>query len=294
MKKHVGYRVLSTLMVLMFMAAAVAQAQPAGDHQPPKILVIFREWVKPGKADSVHEKSEAAYVHAMAQAKEPTHYIALKSLSGKTRALFISPFDSFEAWEKDMQWMSKNKALSAELDRVMQGDGQLLDAGEQGVFRYSAELSFNPKTPNGKTRYFEIESFQIREGHYAEWEEAVKMVKDAYAKSVPDANWMTYYQVLGPEGHYIMFMPLESLKEIDTMFAWDKKFAETLGPEGMKKLEALAAAAIEHTEMQLHAISPVMSYPGENWVKDDPAFWKPKTMAPMAKKPEAKKTEPKM
>ncbi len=90
--------------------------------------------------------------------------------------------------------------------------------GEQGVFRYSAELSFNPKTPNGKTRYFEIESFQIREGHYAEWEEAVKMVKDAYAKSVPDANWMTYYQVLGPEGHYIMFMPLESLKEIDTMF----------------------------------------------------------------------------
>ncbi len=71
MKKHVGYRVLSTLMVLMFMAAAVAQAQPAGDHQPPKILVIFREWVKPGKADSVHEKSEAAYVHAMAQAKEP-------------------------------------------------------------------------------------------------------------------------------------------------------------------------------------------------------------------------------
>lgn len=294
MKKHVGYRVLSTLMAMMFMAAVVAQAQPTDHDQPPKLLVIFREWVKPGKTDSLHEKSEAAYVRAMAQAKEPNHYLALKSMSGKQRALFITTYDSFEAWEKDIQWMGKNKTLTAELDRVMQGDGQLLEYGEQGIFRYSPDLSYNVKTPTGKTRYFEIESFDIKEGHYAEWEQAVKMVKEAYAKSVPEANWITFYQVLGPEGHYLMFMPLDSLKEIDIMFGWNKKFMDTLGPDGMKKLEALSGASIAHSEMQLLAISPAMSYMGEDWMKQDPGFWKTKAMAPAAKKPAAQKPEAKM
>jgi hypothetical protein len=110
---------------------------------------------------------------------------------------------------------------------------------------------------------------------------------------VPEANWITFYQVLGPEGHYLMFMPLDSLKEIDIMFGWNKKFMDTLGPDGMKKLEALSGASIAHSEMQLLAISPAMSYMGEDWMKQDPGFWKTKAMAPAAKKPEARKPEPK-
>jgi len=68
---------------------------------PPKVLTVFREFVKPGKAGALHEKSESAFVQAMTRAKWPTRYLAVNSLSGKPRTLFLTRYDSFEAWEKD-------------------------------------------------------------------------------------------------------------------------------------------------------------------------------------------------
>jgi hypothetical protein len=71
------------------------------DMGPPKVLVIEREFVKPGKAGSLHEKSESQFVQAFTAAKWPTHYLAMASLSGRPRALFMLGYPSFEAWEKD-------------------------------------------------------------------------------------------------------------------------------------------------------------------------------------------------
>jgi hypothetical protein len=65
---------------------AAAQDKPS----IPKILQITREFVKPGKAGTAHEKAESAFVQAMSRAKWPTHYIGLTSLSGKSRALFLT------------------------------------------------------------------------------------------------------------------------------------------------------------------------------------------------------------
>src|SRR3979409_546583 len=69
---------------------------------PPKILVIGREYTKPGRAGAAHEKTESAFVQAMKRAKWPTHYLAVESLSGKSRALFLTGYDSFAEWEKDI------------------------------------------------------------------------------------------------------------------------------------------------------------------------------------------------
>jgi hypothetical protein len=48
------------------------------------------EFIKPGKGGAPHEKAESAFVQAMTRAKWPTHYLAVNSLSGKARALFLS------------------------------------------------------------------------------------------------------------------------------------------------------------------------------------------------------------
>ena len=79
---------------------AAAQDKPAA-MMPPKVLTISREYTKPGKSGTPHEKTESAFVQAMARAKWPTHYLAVESLSGKSRALFLTGYDSFDAWEKD-------------------------------------------------------------------------------------------------------------------------------------------------------------------------------------------------
>src|SRR5437763_2007883 len=83
---------------------------------PPTVLVVDREFTKPGKGGSGHDKSESALVQAFAQAKWPTNYFAANSMTGKNRVLFCIGYDSFEAWEKDNASLAKNATLSSEID----------------------------------------------------------------------------------------------------------------------------------------------------------------------------------
>ena len=80
---------------------AAAQETSQGNVSIPKVLQIMREYTKPGKSGMAHEKTESAFVQAMTRAKWPTHYLGMTSLSGKNRALFLTSYASFEAWEKD-------------------------------------------------------------------------------------------------------------------------------------------------------------------------------------------------
>ena len=103
-------------------------------HHPPKVLLIEREFLKPGKAGSLHDKSESKFVADMAAAKWPTHYIALNSLSGKSRALYLIGYDSFAAMENDNNAIMENASLSAAIDKDSQADGDLLDCDRPVYF----------------------------------------------------------------------------------------------------------------------------------------------------------------
>ena len=92
-------------------AIAVAQDKPAADGGLPNVLQITREFTKPGKGGAMHDRTESAFVQAMTRAKEPSHYLALNSLSGKSRALFLTWYASFDAWGKDIDAVNKNAAL---------------------------------------------------------------------------------------------------------------------------------------------------------------------------------------
>ena len=61
-------------------------------------------------------------------------------MSGKSRALYISRYPSFEAWEKDNKTVGKNAALAAEIDRAGMADGELLDGFDQAVLRLRTKI----------------------------------------------------------------------------------------------------------------------------------------------------------
>jgi hypothetical protein len=260
----------------------VAQDMPAG---PPKVLVIQREWTKPGKAGAIHEKSESAFVNAMVAAKWPTHYFAASSMSGKPRVLFFVGYPSFEAWEKDNHAMEKNATLSAAFDHAEQADGELLTEYQQDVLQYDPDLSLHPGDIV-HDRYFEISRWVVKPGHRAEFLELVKMYVDGYGKVSQHANWATFESVYGQDngGVYIAVSKMASLAENDQFSGDDKKFAEALGGDRMKKVRELTAASVESTMTNLYEFKPSMSYPDDSWIKED-SFWKPK--APAAKKPAA-------
>lgn len=287
MKRFAGSMpALFALLAVGMSGMAVGQAKAMGE-MPPKVLTIMREYTKPGKAGSQHEKSESLFVQAVTRAKWPTHYLAVESVSGKSRALFLTGYDSFAAWEKDVLAEQKNTTLAAALDHAGAVDGDLLSETDQAVLTFHEEYSLRPQVDIPHTRYFEISLFQVKSGHDKDWAEIVKLVTAAYEK-IPDAHWAAYQVVYGlPETTYIIFNPMKSASEIDRNFAAGKEFEAAMGEEGMKKLSELTAAAIETSQTNLFTFNPRMSYPSDAWIKADPEFWKPKAApaAPPAKKP---------
>jgi len=287
MKRLTGSIALLVLLAVGSSGIAAGQDDSAG-MMPPKVLVITREYTKPGKSGTPHEKTESAFVQAMTAAKWPTHYLAVESLSGKSRALFLTGYDSFAAWEKDAHASAKNTSLSAALDRAWAADGDLLSETDSTALAFHEEYSLRPAVDIPHMRYFEISLYQLRPGHEKEWGEIVKMVTAAY-KKIPDVHWATYAVVYGLQDNtYVIFNPMKSAEEIDKGFAEGKEFEAAMGEEGMKKLSELSAAAIETSQTNLFSFNPRMSYPSDDWVKADPEFWKPKAAHVAAKKPAEK------
>jgi hypothetical protein len=283
MKRLTGF-LLGSSLLLGGLGAVVAQEKSETPGPPPKMLVIIREFLKPGKGGSTHDRAESAFVQAFARAKWPTHYLAADSLSGKPRSLFFVPFASFEAWEKDTQATQKNATLAAALERAAAADGELLSESDSGAFVYREDYSLRAGVDVAKMRYFEISLFHVRPGHEKDWDDLVKMYMKAF-EQIPDVHWATYQAVYGqPSGTYVVFTPMKSAAEIDRAFAQGKQFEAAMGAEGMKKLGELSAAAIESSQSNLFAFNPRMSYVSEDWIKADPDFWKPAAPAG-AKKP---------
>jgi len=269
---------------LLFGGRSVA-AQEA-TMPPPKVLVISREFVKPGKTGMVHDKSESSFVEAMAKAKWPIHYFAVSSLSGRSRVLFLTGYSSFDAWEKDDHAMRKNAALMASLDRATVADGDLLSDYDQAVCTFSEEQSLRPNIDIAHMRYFEISQFVVKPGHRREWNELVKMAIAGY-QNVPAMHWATYEvqyaQADGPV--YIVFSGLKAASEIDAEPGQDKDFLAAMGEDGMKKFSELESSALASVQTNLFSFTPSMSYVSDDWVKADPDFWKRKPSPAATKKP---------
>jgi hypothetical protein len=284
MKKVTG---LFAALCLLFLGTSIASAQETAEPAltPPKVLVIQREFVKPGKTGAAHERTESAFVRSMTAAKWPTHYFAAQSLSGPSRVLFFSGYDSFEAWEKDNRATEKNATLSADLDRAAMADGELLSSYDSAVYTYREDMSLRASTVKvSQARYFEITVFIVKPGHMHEWEELVKMYTSGFEKSVPHAHWATFESMYGADngGRFLVFNPMKSLSEVDAGMGDGKQFMSGMSDSEKKKLSELTAACVESSQTNLFSFNPKMSYPSEEWIKSDP-FWKPTATAPAAK-----------
>jgi hypothetical protein len=276
---------------LAFAGGSIAIAQDAASNSSvPTVLQITREYTKPYKGGAAHDKTESAFVAAYAKAKFPVYYVALNSQSGRSRALYISHFNSFADLEKANKAVDMNATLAADAERAGLADGELLDEVDQYVFTYSADLSYHPHFGDqDKHRVYQMSVFNVRPGHRKEWEDVVKMVKDANEKAGTSAHWGMYEIAFGEnDGTYVAITGDASMSAIDTGFAEGKKFVEVVGgEEGMHKLDAMFGDCVSSSHSELFTVNPKQSYVPEEWIKADPSFWKPKAAATMAAKPPA-------
>jgi hypothetical protein len=270
----------ATLLSLAAVFSPALNAQNAMADGPPKVLVIDREYLKPGKGGMLHERSESAFVHALADAKPASPYFALDSLSGASRSLFLYGYDSFDEWEKQAATVHSNKALSAKLDQASQADGDLLASYDSAVMMLRPDLSLNKGSIDG-ARFFEITTFVVKPGHTHDFAELAKMYSDTYHKIDPEAHWDTFELTYGNPtpgtaggAIFLVFNTMKSLAETDKSMQSSDKFASELGVDGMRKVSELTAASIAATGSNLFVINPRESNPPSEWVKKEPGFWK--------------------
>jgi hypothetical protein len=264
--------------------SSIAVAQDAL-AKPSAVIQINREFLKPGKSGLQHDKTEAAFVSLLKKSKLQGRYIALNSMSGKSRALYISRYPTFAAWEADNKLVDKDSALSEGLDRAAEADGELLDSLDSLVATYDEELSFHPHPDISHARYYEISVFTIKPGHGKDFRELTKMVKAAHEKGGTSAHWATYQVAYGREdGTYIILSADKSMSEIDQGFAENKKFVEGVGgQDALEKLDKLYGETVVSARSELFAINPKQSFADDDWIKSDPDFWAPKATAAVSK-----------
>jgi len=270
----------ATLLPLAASLSPVLNAQNAMDDGPPNVLVIHREYLKPGKGGMLHERSESAFVHAFADAKTTYPYFALDSLSGPSRSLFLFGYNSFADWEKETAAIRSNKALGAKLDQASLNDGDLLASYDAAAMMLRPDLSLNKGSIDG-ARYFEITTFVVKPGHLHDFTELAKTYIETYRKIAPQTHWDTFEVMYGnplPAATggdvFLVVNVMKSLADTDKSIQDSDKFASELGASGMQKVGELSAASIEATSTNLFAINPRESNPPSEWIKKEPAFWK--------------------
>ena len=253
---------------------ATAQDQAAQRMTPPNVLEVIVEYVKPGQNGSPHQKTEGAFAQALRDAKWQSHYLGTTGLTGRLRAVFLVPYDSFADWEKDNDAQQKNTTLASALDSANIADGALLEGIQTSVFHLRNDMSLRPGAEPG-THYFEVTIFRVRSGHEKDWDTVVKMYKDAYEKNVPDSHWDMFEELYGTDSgnKFLLITPMKSLSEVDNNMMNDKKIADAVGPEQIQKMRDLASATADEVQSNLLAIDPKMSYAPDAWVKGDPSFW---------------------
>jgi len=272
MKSHTLVSI--SLSSLFAAAAMIAAAQENTPPPPPRVLVIQREYLKPGKAGNVHAQSEAAFIKASSDAKWPTHYIAMDSMSGPTRALFMFAYDSFDAYGKDQEAQAKNADYAAAIDAASLADGELLTRYDASVFVYHPEMSLHDRVDVPHQRYWEFTVFRIKQGHDKEWMDLAKMYVDGF-KGVPSTHWAMYESSYGEDngGEWVIINPMRSLGEVDKGMESGKAFEAALGEAGMKHAAELAAACIESVQTNLFAVNAKESYVDATWSTTAPEVY---------------------
>jgi hypothetical protein len=278
------------LLALGMPLITMAQTSEYSGH-PPKVLVIGREDVKPGKG-MAHEKSETAWTQAFVRAKWPTYFLAMSSLSGPSQVWFCQGYDSFADMEKDNRAQGKSSILTAARNQYGSAETEYLEGGRSLIATLSEEMSYRPNFNLAEMRYFRVRTTRVKYGHDGDYAELRKMLNAAFEKAGSKQSIVTFHVTGGaPAGTYLTFYPSKSAAD------WDQpgpNLREMFGGD-YDKFMSLVDKAVTGYEDNVFEFSNTMSYASPQMIAAD-KWWAPKAAAPVSGKgmaAPAKKEAPK-
>jgi hypothetical protein len=262
--------------------AAFAQTPAA---PPPNILNIEAVNIKP-YADGPYDKAASQYPALARQIKDPMHVLAMESLTGAPRAIYLSGFDSFEALEQNEEWVPGDAVAEAKIEELDAREAAYVSEVHHTIWHYLPDLSNNVAAADvPHAHYWEVIIFHMRPGHAADFVETTKLYRDAAFKSGQNVPWAAYEGMFGVTGSYLVLVPMTSLKDVDTGLAHKKDFAAALGAEGMGRMSKLTEESLATIEDNLWMVNPEWSYVHKSWIEANPKYWETEPPAKPAPKP---------
>jgi hypothetical protein len=264
---------LSVALLAAASAPLVAQAVPTA---PRKIIQIYRERLKPGM-EAAHEANESGWPQAFAAARSPMYYLAMSSMTGHPEVLFVSSYDSYTSWAKDMASTEGNAELSAQLSRLATADGPYLESLDVIEARYEPDLSYGAFPDLNKQRFWNISIWRIRPGHDKNFVDASAAYMAIVKRSGVTTSWRTYAVTDGlPSGTFLMFSSVAAFGDLDTDMANGAAIWKAATPDEQARLAKFFSESVVFTTSNRYRLSPTMSYVSAETKATDPAFWNKK------------------
>ena len=257
---------------------------------PSNILNIQTDNIKP-YADGPSDKFATESAALSQQLKDPTHVLGMEALTGTPRAIYLSSYDSYEALQKNEEWLLGDAATDAKLEALDAREGLYVSEIHYSIWHYRPDLSNNVAGADiPHSHYWEVIIFHMRPGHHEQFEEITKLYRDANLKIGQSAPWATYQGLTGVTGAYLVLVPMTSLKDQDAGLAREKDFGAALGDEGKSKMSKLSEESVASVEDNIWMVIPEWSTVEKSWIDADPQFWAPEPAAkhaPVRKAPPA-------
>jgi hypothetical protein len=132
---------------VVFMASAISQTQP------PQILEVYREYLKPDATQALRQiEVDAAQI--CIRLKFPHRYLVLESLTGPKEFWYLNAFDSQADMDEVGRAYEANKALSSALAQNLKRKASYLAEESTNVFlHYRPQLSRGPPWLMGHGRF---------------------------------------------------------------------------------------------------------------------------------------------
>jgi hypothetical protein len=260
---------------LALAGSLAAQAQTP----PPNILTIQTDNIKP-YADSPYDKIASESAALSQQLKDPTHVLGMEALTGPPRAIYLSGYDSFEALQKNEEWLLGDAATDAKLDALDARQALNVSEVHYTIWHYRPDLSNNVAGADiPHSRYWEVIVFHMRPGHNEQFKELAKLYQDANLKIGQNIPWAAYEGLMGVSDAYLLLVPMTSLKDQDTGLAHEKDFGAALGDDGRRLMNQLSGESVASVEDNIWMVIPEWSYVEKSWIEADPQYWAPEPAA---------------
>jgi hypothetical protein len=269
--------IVFAVSLLSFPRALRAQTNQASPvpTMPPKILNIVRQEFIPGKAGSYSDTLQRIAAQYDSQ-KIPVYWLSAQSLTGPSSMLTLNFFDSFAEAQAALDAIGKavvsNPQLGVQQEQLLtfiSSETNALAVRRDDLgYRWNA-IDFS------KARVLRVATILVRQGHEAEFAEAIRGLRAAYARLDANSAWATYQVTAGaPSSTFVIVLPMHSLREMDDYIARIEALPQAEGPGIAERLQQIARDAYRSWDSELFIISPSGSHVPDDFAAGDPAFWR--------------------